>query len=363
MANLKKSDVKAVVEDKNDELEAVTTETASLDETAALDSLKPNSMPVGAANKAFAAAAAVKAINAMGPETINKFMASIAQIGHEADDIPSSSASKNKATIDTKEEVSIDDDMKSIIKEDISKLFEGEDLKEEFKEKVSVLFESAINMKVNQKVLELEEAYDAALNEELETIAEGLTVSLDKFLDYSVTKWAEANEVAIESTIRADLAESFVDDLHTLFKSHYITVPEDRVDVVEEMEDRIAELEAALNEQINEKLELESAIEELDAELISREAEKTFADLADGLAESDVERFRDLAESVEFTSVEDFKKKAEILKESIFTKEPTAKDSSTTLFEETNLIESEEKAPVKNAMSAYVETITNTIRG
>ena len=308
--------------------------------------------------------AAIKAINAMGPETINKFMASIELIGHEARNIPDGNNESNKATISTKpsnasaaqESVELDDEIKSIISEDIEKLFEGEDLKEDFKEKVSVLFESAINLKVAKRTLELEEQYNAALDEELNTISENLIEGLNKFCDYSVEKWLEENAVAIESTLKSDLTEQFVEDLHELFKTHYITVPEDRVDVVEELEQRIAELEELASSKIDENIELQAEIEARDAALEESKIEAALETMVKDLPDSDAEKLRTMTESVEYTSVEDFLGKAKVLKESLFPKETTSSRSN--LFEETEVIaEAEETRRPRTAMDVYAAVL------
>lgn len=361
----KKSEVETEIVENS---EIVTPEVETIEETAAADSLKPHSAPEGSANKAAGLAKVVDAFAKFGPETINKFLASLDQIGKEAEKIPSGAAAKNKASIEThKEEVVLDDAIKAVIKEDIDALFEGEDVKEDFKAKVSVLFESAINLKSAKAILELEEAYEAKFEEEVETIAVNLAETLNAYLDHSVTKWIEHNEVAIESSIRNDLTENFMSDLHTLFKSHYINVPADKDDLLEELTARIDELEAKASEQIDENVALKLAHEEeikaANAKLEEAAVNAAFILATKDLTESDVEKLKGLSESVEYTSVDEFSNKINILKENYFsTKESSAKPD--VLFEEVDKIEEEvQKAPkLQGNMSHYVSAISHTVR-
>ncbi len=336
----------------------------SLDETAAAASLTPGSSPVGPANKAWAFGKIVNAIPGMDQETINKFVAMIDQIGHEADSIPGSDASKNKASVDTKPSgaavqlvtrlEAVDDVMRSVIKEDISTLFEGDDLSEEFKTKIETIIESAINLKVGAKVIELEEAYEEQLSEEVEEIAKDLIGTLEVAIDSIAETWLENNEVAIVSTLRSDLTEQFLEDLHGLFATHYIDIPEDKVDIVEEQALRIEELEEIASEVLEENLSLKRTIEEATAEF---EVAEALDSVTEGMVATDAEKLRELAESVEFTSATDFTKKLGVLKEAHFTtvKKPTA----SVLFEETEILDEEVSSEKKltGSMAQYVKAI------
>jgi len=127
--------------------------------------------------------------------------------------------------------------------EHIDDIFDGEELSEDFKEKASVIFETVVNQHVKEKIVDLEEQFSAQLDEQVETITEELTSKLDTYLDYVVEQWMEANELAVERGIRAEISESFMTDLHKLFLEHNINVPDEATDLVAEMTDKIDELE------------------------------------------------------------------------------------------------------------------------
>lgn len=376
MAKLVKSgkEVAPVLEDEIDREEALSDEIdledseveledeGDLEESAAADTLHPNSMPPGKANKSWAAGRIIDAFAGMDQETINKFVETMDQIGKEARNIPGSDAAKNKASIAAKPSLatseSIDEGMSKIIREDVTAMFEGEDLTEEFKERVAVLIESAVNMKESKRALELEEAYEAALEEEIDHIVGDVAETLDRYLDEVVEEWMASNEVAIESTLRSDLTEDFIESLRALFETHYVAVPEDRVDLIDELGTRVEELEAAWSEVLDENDELKATIETM-------KAEEALADMSEGLVGTDAERLRELAESVEFSDVEEFTAKVSVLREQYFGEETVsspAGDKARNLFEETELVESEEEVPVRGPMNQYVSAIGRTVR-
>jgi hypothetical protein len=343
-----------------------------LDETAALASLKPGSQPPGKANKSWAFGKIVNAVAGMDHETINKFVAMIDQIGHEADSIPGGDAVKNKNSIETKpsgaaaqvvnrlESVEIEDALRAVIQEDVATLFEGDDLSEDFKTKVGTIIESAINMKVAAAKVTIEEAYEAKLAEEVEEIAKDLIGTIELAVDAIAEQWLVDNEVAVVSTLRADLTEQFLEDLHGLFATHYIDVPEDKIDILEDQAARIEELEALASQALEENLSLKAAISEATEEA---EIEQAIEEAATGLVATDVEKLRNLAESVEFSDVAEFKSKLGILKEAHFST-TTPKSSSSMLFEENAEIISDEELPKPRpgVMDKYVQAIERSIR-
>lgn len=365
--------IKEQVEDENlDETEIIEVDVENeddeiieeIDESAA-DSLRPNSMPVGPANKAAAIAKVVDAMAGMDKETINKFVATINQIGHEADNIPGGAASKNAGTLSTKPSgaavqlvtklESLETSVGDLIKEDVAEIFVGEELTEEFKDKVSTLIESVINLKASQRLQSLEEEYDAKFEALMEETIDGFADQLNDYLDDAIVEWIEQNQVAVESSLRSDLTEDFIENLKALFETHYINVPEDKVDIVEEMSTRIDELEALISEQIEENKVLETSLEEAAA----REA---LSEMTKGLTESEVEKLEELAESVEFANVDEFKKKVGVLKETYFRSEETNKESGpSVLFEETDKLEDElNERVLPHSMNKYVDILSRT---
>ena len=377
---IKKSETKKIQEDAevdtseilDDEVEEVdeVVEVEDLDETDASDTLKPNSKPVGPANKAFDMSKIIHALAGMDKETINKFAASMDWVKDAADGVKSGAAEKNKHTIDAKpsnavkedEEINIDDDVKAVITEEIASLFEGENIKPEFKEKLSVVIESTVNLKSSQRIAELEEEYETALINEVTEIKDAIVDNLDKLLNAVVDQWLDENEVELVSSIRTDLAEQFVDDLRDLFDTHYITVPEDKVDVVEEMNNRIEELEDILNTQLAEKLELEKEISDRDDKIEESQVFAKITELAEGLTASDKERFLSLVENTEYEDLEDFSKKAKILKESIYNTDDKS-GKTKVLFEETEVlddVDNNKTKEVNGPMAHYIKALERT---
>lgn len=247
--------------------------------------------------------------------------------------------------------------IKTKMGEHFDAMFDGEELSEQFKEKASTIFEMAVNYRVNEIAEELESMYENKLAETVEQIEESyteqlqdLTNKIDQYLDYVVEQWVTENEVAIESSLRSEVTEDFIHGLKNLFAEHYIEVPEEKVNVVEELAMRVEELEAKLNEAVNENIELKNSLNEMSTEEI-------FNEISEGLTLSQVEKFKKLAEGVDFDDVENFKKKLLIVKENYFPSTDIKKTAN--LLEES--FDGEEPAAVASgAMSKYVRAISRT---
>lgn len=248
-------------------------------------------------------------------------------------------SAKNKASIN--------------MKEDLDAMFEGQELTEEFKEKATVIFETAVNVRVEEEKAALIEQYDQSFEQAKDEIQQEISEKLDEYLDYVVEQWMDANEVAVENSLRAEIAEEFIGGLKTLFVEHNIDIPDEKVDVVEELAAKVEELEARLNETINENIELRKVSVEV-------EKEEVFAEVAEGLAQTQIEKLRTLAEGVEFDDVETFQKKLEIVKENYF---PGDKKVSRFVSEETEELNEEVvQRPVTGPMSRYVTAISRTVK-
>lgn len=309
-----------------------------LQETAAADTLKP-----AGGSKAEMLATFTSLMAQLGKEDLSKFLNdAIALIGKEADKVPEGAAAKNAATIAAK----------GAVKEDVAEMLAGEELSESFKEKASTIFEAAVESRLILEAARLEEEYESKLDEEIDALREDITAKVDQYLDYVVEQWVEDNKIAIEKSLRAEIAESFMAKLHNLFVESYINVPEDKVDVLGEMNSRIEELEAKLNEQINKNIELQTVVNE-------SEKESAFDEVSEGLAATQIEKFRTLSEGVDFTSVESYRKKLEVIKEQYFSNRKT---TSTNIITE----EVEETAapavPVPAEMAKYVSAISRTVK-
>lgn len=239
--------------------------------------------------------------------------------------------------------------------EDVEAIFQGSDLSEEFKDKATTIFEAAVHARTIEYKAQLDEQYEAQLAEAVDAIADELTEKVNSYLTYVVEQWVEENKLAIESGLRTDVMESFLAGMRNLFVEHYIEVPEDKVDVVESMDARIAELEEKLNEQINLNLEIAEQV-------ASYQAEQAFAEVAEGLTDTQKDKLATLAESIEASSVEEFAEKLSIIKESYLSvkKESQAQQQ---LTEEVEVVQEEVKnANVDPTISKYVQAISRTVK-
>jgi hypothetical protein len=233
------------------------------------------------------------------------------------------------------------------IEEDVNALLEGEELSEEFQEKARIIFESAIKSKVAEIKEQLEEAYEQTLVEEIQAIKEGLTDRVDAYLEYVADEWIQENALAVEHGLKTEMTESFLQGMKSLFEDHYVTIPEDRYDVIESMVDKLDEMEEKLNEQIERNVALNRRLAESVADVI-------FADVTEGLALSQKDKLASLAENVEFDGEESYREKLVTLRESYFPSNTgTQRNTSENLSEETDLnIQS-----VSGTMSAYLQTL------
>jgi len=234
------------------------------------------------------------------------------------------------------------------IEEDVQALFEGEELSEEFQEKARTIFEAAISTKVNEIKENLQSAYESVLVEEIETIKEGLTERLDAYLEYVADEWIQENALAVEHGLKTEMTESFLAGMKGLFEDHYVTIPEDRYDVIESMVDKLDEMEGKLNEQIERNVALNRRLAESVADVI-------FAEVAEGLALSQKDKLATLAENVEFESESDYREKLVTLKKSYFPENAGAqRDHSETISEGTEVAGSTSASPL---MESYMDTL------
>lgn len=237
--------------------------------------------------------------------------------------------------------------------ESVEEMFAGSDLSEDFKEKATVIFEAAVNAKLQEEVDYLEEQFLARLDEEVELVVRDLTEKVDTYLDYVVEQWMEENEIAIERGIRAEIAESFIDGLRDLFIEHSINLPEEETDVIADMAEALEETESALNEAINESIELHQQLEGLKAEQI-------LESYSNGLTDTQAERLRTLAEGVEFADANEFGRKVEIIKEQYFGGKSMLRESTDGI--DPIELDNGSKANIDPTMSLYAEAISKSLR-
>ena len=255
---------------------------------------------------------------------------------------------------ETSEEEVIEEEEVIDIEADVQALLEGEELSEEFQSKARTIFEGAIRSKVAEIKEELQESYATALVEELDKIKEGLTERVDSYLEYVADEWMQENQIQVEAGLKTEMTESFLEGMKSLFEEHYVTIPEDKYDVLNSMVDKLDEMESKLNEQIDRNVALNRRLAESTADVI-------FADVAEGLADTQKEKLATLAENVEFESETDYREKLGTLKESYFPSKTSApKSTSENLSEEvsTDEVISEEVAP---RMQAYLNVLSRAV--
>ena len=244
------------------------------------------------------------------------------------------------------EESSSEDEFE--IEEDVNALLEGEELSEEFQEKAKVVFETALRSKVNEIKEAFEAQYEQKLIEEVEEIKEALADRVDSYLEYVAEEWFVENNLAVQAGLKEELTESFMTGLKGLFEEHYVTIPEDKYDVLNSMVEKLDEMETKLNEQIEKNVSLNKRLAESVANGI-------FDEISEGLALSQKDKLASLSESVEFESEEEYREKLEMLRESYF---PSKKATSSAKTE--TLSEGVDSAPegISNAMAGYLKTLS-----
>jgi len=247
-----------------------------------------------------------------------------------------------------KEELSFD------VKEDVAALTEGEELSEEFKQKAETIFEAAVVARVKAETARIEEEFETRLNEQVEKNVEGLVDQVDGYLGYVAVQWIEQNELALERGMKSEILEGFVEGLKGLFEQHYIDVPEERFDVLGQMEEKVEELEDKLNEQVKKNIEAQKVISE-------HQRKEILDNAKEGLTDTEVEKLMGLAEELAFDDAETFAKKVQTIRESYFTnkaKSDTIVESVIT-DEPVEELTEEVKKHVDPKMAAYMSALYN----
>jgi hypothetical protein len=240
------------------------------------------------------------------------------------------------------------------VKEDIDALVDGEELSEEFKSKASTIFEAAVHQKVMEvatvKVDELEKEFQADLQEEIISFRDELTEKVDGYLNYVVEEWMRENELALENSLRSEITEEFMGGLKNLFTEHYIEVPDEKVDIVENLFDKVEELEGQLNTQIEENVKTKDELNEY-------RKNKILEEVSSDLADTQSEKLKDLVEGVSFDETEDFESKVKTIKESYFPNQVKQDEN----IEQKDVVSedspSEEAPKMNNIMEAYSQAI------
>jgi hypothetical protein len=234
------------------------------------------------------------------------------------------------------------------VEEDVNALLGGEELSEDFKEKAKTIFEAAINAKVAGIKEELEAQYQEKLAEEIEAAKESLAERVDSYLEYVSDEWFEENALSVESGLKTEMTESFLAGMKGLFEEHYVTIPEDKYDVLESMVEKLDDMETKLNEQIEKNITLNGRLAESVADGILDE-------VSEGLASTQKEKLASLAESVEFESEAQYRGKMETLKESYFNSKKESSTAKTETLSEG--VDNSGSNSVSDSMAAYMRTL------
>ena len=248
------------------------------------------------------------------------------------------------------EESTLDERIASVdVSDDVSALTQDEELSEEFKEKAATIFEAAVKSKIRSEVerIEMEKVQEVA--EEINNVRDELTEKVDNYMNYVVEEWMKENEIAIERGLKGEIAEDFISGLKALFEEHYVDVPDEKYDILGQQSEKIDELEAKLNEQIEKNAEMKKSHDVL-------VRDRVFTECSSDLADTEVEKFKSLAEEVDFSNEESFKEKLDQLKESYFPKAKTVAESVDTPSEEGQSYDT------TGAMSTYMAAISKNVK-
>ena len=276
----------------------------------------------------------------------------------EDDQVTDEVVSEEEATTDevvseeettTDEVVEEEETVEYSVEDDINALVEGEELSEDFKAKAATIFEAAINSKVKGIEEQLVASYEEKLVEEVASIKEELKDRVDSYLEYVADEWIAENQLAVESGLKEEMTESFISGMKSLFEEHYVTIPEEKYDVIESMVDKLDEMEGKLNEQIEKNVALNKRLAESVSDVV-------FAEVTDGLAQTQKDKLAGLVDNVEFESEAAYREKLGTLKESYFPTKVAQRNTTENLTEETG--STDFTSSVSPTMEAYLKTLT-----
>ena len=239
------------------------------------------------------------------------------------------------------------------VSEDIAAIFGGEELSEEFVTKATTVFEAAVVSKVNEILETVTVDIEAELEAEKEDIIESVSAKLDDYLEYVAEEWMKENELAVEQGIKSEIVENFMVGLRNLFTENYIDIPEEKVDLVDELASKVAELEESLNDEMAKSIELRKEIAE-------SKKDHALATVCEGLTDTQIEKMKSLAEGVDFETVESYTEKLETIKENYFPQEETLTESFVVEDEPVEI--EEETQEVSGPMSVYMNAISKSIK-
>ena len=237
------------------------------------------------------------------------------------------------------------------VEEDLAALFGGEELSEEFQEKARTIFEAAVNSKVNEIQEAMTEEYEKTLTEHLEGVKSELIERTDAYLEYVSDEWLKENSIEVEHGLKTEMTESFLQGMKGLFEDHYVSIPDDKYDVLESMVNKLDDMEGKLNEQIEKNISLNKRLGESTADGI-------FSEVSEGLAETQKEKLHSLAEGIEFEGEDAYREKIVTLRESYFPSNSKSKVSSNKSETISEGIANEEIVDNGAAMNSYLSALS-----
>ena len=264
------------------------------------------------------------------------------------DNKPSNAAEEAEIETASEEDIDLSSDVKALVSADA-------DLSDEFKAKAATIFETAVRTRIKEQEAKLKSRYEEKLSKESETIKGAMADKVDAYLNYVVEEWMKENELAVERGIRTEIAEDFITGLKTLFKEHYIDVPEEKYNVLDDLTNEKDKLEDKLNEKIKENVELNKQVGEFTRE-------KLIGEVGSDLADTELEKFHSMAANVEYDNAEKFKEKLETVKESYF---PKTKQETASTKDEVDSVaanEPEYSGERSDAMAAYTAAISKNLK-
>ena len=240
------------------------------------------------------------------------------------------------------------------VEEDLTALLEGEELSEEFQNKARTIFEAAIKTKISEVKSELQEQYEKTIVEEVASVKAELAERVDAYLEYVSDEWMSENKLAVEAGLKTEMTDSFLTGMKSLFEDHYVTIPEEKYDVLNSMVEKLDEMEGKLNEQINKNVALNKRLAESTSDVI-------LADVSEGLAVTQKDKLATLAENVEFDGEDNYREKLVTLRNSYFPANPGAPKQQTE-----NLSEGAEtghqQPAVTGSMESYLKAISRSVK-
>lgn len=262
---------------------------------------------------------------------------------------------EDDAEDDGEDKKEVKEKAKAKVKEDIDAIFSGEELSEEFKTNAKAIFEAAVASRVSEIETDLQEQFDTKLNEQVDEIVSGIVDKVDEYLEYVVTEWTEENKVGIEKNLKAEVAEDFMVGLKNLFVENYIDIPEDKVDLVDEMTKKLQDAETDLDKKITENADLV-------AELNAYKKEQAIHTVTEGLSEIQIAKLKSLAENIEFISEQDYKDKLTLTKKKYFESKETEKTTVSESKKDLDSADSELEESFSPIMEHYVKNISKIVK-